>query len=1159
MALQFISGNSISDRTAVMYETICAQACRHPDKNYIFLVPEQATLQVQRELSAVHPDHVLGNIDVVSFGRLAHRLLNEQAGKQAVLLDDTGKSMILRRIAGKEKQSLEVFGRNLNQSGFIQELKSVISEFSAYKVTSEVLEGVLPTLEKRPALQKKLRDIEKVYTSFYKELGEEYLTAEELLGVLSRLVPQSEKIRGSIIILDGFTGFTPLQYQVLEEMLQCAEHVVCAVTEDEKGGREELFSMSREMKNKLLALAKAHHVSCEEKNHRYVTKKRKVAEELAHLEKQLYQVPPKSWNKQTDAVNIIAAKNPSEELGFVLRKVLSLVREGYAYREIAVGAGDLSVYRDEISHVFDQAGIPYFIDQKKGLNTHPLIQFVKKTLAVLEEQMSYDSVMAFLRNPYVVSDENTFDGDILCEDLDRLDNYLLAGGIERINRWKHPWVMPYDNADEEDLSRLNQLREQIFNWFVPLRTVWEKPDTTVREAMTALFFFMQQFDIAYKLKAQQKAFRESGEKYLASEYEQVYAKVLGLFDQIVELMGDETLEVRVLSDILDSGFEELSVGFIPAAVDRLVVGDLMRTRLEHIRVLFVIGCNDGLLPKRADRGGILSDYDREILKGAGMELALAAREEVFCQQYYLYLLLTKPSQKLYVSFSETSADGKALRPAHLKNVITKLFPKCQTYAAEDAYQKLEGLMQKKDGFLLLINGLRSYLDGEKEMWWQELYRYYMEDEAFKERLDIMREGLFYGYKTEKLDKQIAKKLFGGDHEISISRLEKYAACAYAHFLTYGLQLQERRQFELGAADYGSLFHASISHFFELLEKRHLNWREITDTQRNQLVEESVAKAMEEYQTTVFDSSARNKSMAGRIRRMTDRTLWALGCQWEHGAYEKTWHELDFGRAGGNGVTLPVEEGLELSLRGRIDRVDIMEEPENNRVYVKVIDYKTGNTSFDLLALYHGLQLQLMVYMNAACEEQRRKDQKCIVIPAGILYYHIDDPFVTSDNFRDFAGNQPVGSDEQNEDYLDSSGAAEDVLSILEQLAVDGLVLDDGDAVRHMDHHPEEPPKVLPVKIKKDGTLSALSSAAAPENFEVLSWHVKRTTKRLGEKIFSGDISVHPYRYGTQKACDYCSFKSVCGFDPAFDGFDWKRLKKMNKDEIWEAIRKEAGE
>mgnify|MGYP000506088499 FL=1 len=224
--------------------------------------------------------------------------------------------------------------------------------------------------------------------------------------------------------------------------------------------------------------------------------------------------------------------------------------------------------------------------------------------------------------------------------------------------------------------------------------------------------------------------------------------------------------------------------------------EIDENEIEHIRVLFVIGCNDGLLPKRADRGGILSDYDREILKGAGIELALAAREEVFCQQYYLYLLLTKPSQKLYVSFSETSADGKALRPAHLKNVITKLFPKCQTYAAEDAYQKLEGLMQKEDGFLLLINGLRSYLDGEKEMWWQELYRYYMEDEAFKERLDIMREGLFYGYKTEKLDKQIAKKLFGGDHEISISRLEKYAACAYAHFLTYGLQLKDAASLSL---------------------------------------------------------------------------------------------------------------------------------------------------------------------------------------------------------------------------------------------------------------------------------------------------------------------------------------------------------------------------
>ena len=1131
MALQFISGNSISDRTEVMYETICAQACRHPDKNYIFLVPEQATLQVQRELSAVHPDHVLGNIDVVSFGRLAHRLLNEQAGKQAVLLDDTGKSMILRRIAGKEKQSLEVFGRNLNQSGFIQELKSVISEFSAYKVTSEVLEGVLPTLEKRPALQKKLRDIEKVYTSFYKELGEEYLTAEELLGVLSRLVPQSEKIRGSIIILDGFTGFTPLQYQVLEEMLQCAEHVVCAVTEDEKGGREELFSMSREMKNKLLALAKAHHVSCEEKNHRYVTKKRKVAEELAHLEKQLYQVPPKSWNKQTDAVNIIAAKNPSEELGFVLRKVLSLVREGYAYREIAVVAGDLSVYRDEISHVFDQAGIPYFIDQKKGLNTHPLIQFVKKALAVLEEQMSYDSVMAFLRNPYVVSDENTLGGDILCEDLDRLDNYLLAGGIERINRWKHPWVMPYDNADEEDLSRLNQLREKIFNWFVPLRSAWEKPDTTVKEAMTALFFFMKQFGIEKKIRLQKEAFHQNGEFYLESEYDQVYEKVLGLFDQIVELMGDEALEVNVLSDILDSGFEELQVGFIPATVDRLVVGDLMRTRLEHIRVLFVIGCNDGLLPKRTERGGILSDYDREILKGAGMELALAAREEVFCQQYYLYLLLTKPSKQLYVSFSETSSDGKALRPAHLKTVLEKLFPNCKTESAEEAYEGLEGLMQKEDGFLLLVNGLRSFLDGEKTNWWQALYSYYMKDQAFTDRLNRMRDGLFYGYKTESLDETIAKRLFGGDKELSISRLEKYAACAYAHFLTYGLKLKERKQFELGAADYGSLFHASISHFFELLEKRHLNWREIDTAERNSLVEESVAKAMEEYQTTVFDSSARNKSMAGRIRRMTDRTLWALGCQWEHGNYEKTWHEMDFGKAGGNAVTLPVEEGLELSLRGRIDRVDFAE--EDGSLYVKVIDYKSGNTKLDLGKIYYGLQLQLVLYLEAAMAMAAKRNPGKSFVPAGIYYYNMKDPIVNGFGLSE----EEIEAKQQKELRMNGLTSTEKASLLL-------IDAEGGNVVSGLEY-------------KKDGSLSSRALVANGDQMRDIGHFARKKALDLARGIYTGKIDALPYEYKKMNPCEYCEYGSVCGFDLQLDGCHYRRLPQLGTDEVWEQIEKES--
>lgn len=1130
MALQFISGNSISDRTAVMYETICAQSCRHSDKNYIFLVPEQATLQVQRELSAVHPNHVLGNIDVVSFGRLAHRLLNEQAGERAVLLDDTGKSMILRRIAGKEKKELEVFGRNLNQSGFIQELKSVISEFSAYRITSEVLDGVLPTLENRPVLQKKLRDIEKVYTAFYKELGEEYLTAEELLSVLARLVPESKALQKSIVILDGFTGFTPLQYQVLEEILQVAEHVVCVVTEDEKGGREELFSMSREMKQKLVGLAKAHQVPCSEKNHRYVTRERQVAEGLKHLEKQLYRTPTMPWKKPTDAIHLISAKNPSKELDFVLRKILELVRSGVSYREIAVVAGDLEVYRDELSHLFDKAGLPYFIDQKKGLKNHPLIQFVKKTLAVLEEQMSYDSVMAFLRNPYVVSESAEPIQGIATSDLDMLDNYLLAGGIERVNRWKHPWVMPYDNADEEDLSRLNQLREKIFNWFVPLRSAWEKPDTTVKEAMTALFFFMKQFGIEKKIKLQKETFHQNGEFYLESEYDQVYEKVLGLFDQIVELMGDEALEVNVLSDILDSGFEELQVGFIPATVDRLVVGDLMRTRLEHIRVLFVIGCNDGLLPKRTERGGILSDYDREILKGAGMELALAAREEVFCQQYYLYLLLTKPSKQLYVSFSETSSDGKALRPAHLKTVLEKLFPNCKTESAEEAYEGLEGLMQKEDGFLLLVNGLRSFLDGEKTNWWQVLYSYYRKDEEFTDRLNRMRDGLFYGYKTESLDETIAKRLFGGDKELSISRLEKYAACAYAHFLTYGLKLKERKQFELGAADYGSLFHASISHFFELLEKRHLNWREIDTAERNSLVEESVAKAMEEYQTTVFDSSARNKSMAGRIRRMTDRTLWALGCQWEHGNYEKTWHEMDFGKAGGNAVTLPVEEGLELSLRGRIDRVDFAE--EDGSLYVKVIDYKSGNTKLDLGKIYYGLQLQLVLYLEAAMAMAAKRNPEKSLVPAGIYYYNMKDPIVNGFGLSE----EEIEAKQQKELRMNGLTSTEKASLLL-------IDAEGGNVVSGLEY-------------KKDGSLSSRALVANGDQMREIGHFARKKALDLARGIYTGKIDALPYEYKKMNPCEYCEYGSVCGFDLQLDGCHYRRLPQLGTDEVWEQIEKE---
>lgn len=1131
MALQFISGNSVSDRTGTIYRTICEQSCSHPQLRYLFLVPEQATLQVQRELVRVHPRHVLGNIDVLSFGRLAYRLMEEQAGSQAMLLDDTGKSMILRRIAGKEEQGLEVFGRSLRQNGFIKELKSIISEFSAYRVTSQVLEELLPSLESRPMLQKKLRDIGRIFDAFHRELGDRYITAEDLLSVLAKLVPQSALIRGSIVIMDGFTGFTPLQYQVLEELLQYARHVVCAVTEDEAGGRDELFAMSRELKQQLTALAGAHQVSCGIRNHRYIKGQQKKAPEILHLEKQLYRYPVQPWEEKTEAVQIGRAASPGEELEFVLRKLLELIRQGYHYRDIAVIAGDLSVYERDAQSLFTQAKIPFFIDRKKELKKHPLVQLIREALSVLEEQMSYDSVMAFLRNPYVCSEcAGAESGSLEPGRVDELDNYLLAGGIDRLSRWKHPWVMPYDGADEKALTRLNELRSQIYDWFAPLRQVWEAGEVTVREAMTALFSFLQQFDIPQKLKEQRQLFNSRGEYYLESEYSQVYGKILGLFDQIVELMGEERLESRVLSDILDSGFEELQVGFIPAAVDRLVVGDLMRTRLEHIKVLFVVGANDRLLPRQTERGGILTDYDREILKGEGVSLALSAREEAFHQQYYLYLLLTRPSDALYLTYSECSSDGKILRPAHLLTGVKKIFPRCEELSIRECYPGLEGLMQPSDGFLLMTAGLRRYLDGEKELWWQELYDYYMKDGGYEERLQSLREALFYGYRTEKLDSAIARKLFGEKQELSISRLEKYAACAYAHFLTYGLQLRQRKQFELQAADYGSLFHASISHFFELLEKRGLDWRKLEAEQRNSLVEESAARAMEEYRTAVFDSSARNQFMAGRICRLTDRTLWALGYQWEQGDYEKTWHEMDFGRAAGNSVVLSVAEGLALSLQGRIDRVDFA--VGGDRIYVKVIDYKSGGTKLDLGKVYYGLQLQLVLYLEAALSMTAKKYPGLEMIPAGIYYYNMKDPMVEGFGLSD-------------EEIAEKQ---------LKELKMNGLTSTEGDSLRLIDRDGGK--VVAGLEYKKDGTLSSRALAGSGEEMRRLCRYGRKKAVRLAQELYSGNIDVRPYEYKKQKPCTYCEYQAVCGFDIKTEGCSYRRLSQLDKDEVWKLLREE---
>ena len=697
-----------------------------------------------------------------------------------------------------------------------------------------------------------------------------------------------------------------------------------------------------------------------------------------------------------------------------------------------------------------------------------------------------------------------------------------------MKRWDSPWDKVYRGASNLNLEALNAFREEILTPLRPLYRILKDKERNIRDMSEAVADYLAAGKIEQKIERWGQEFEEAGEYRLADEYRQVYGLVMEMLNQVVALLGDESVGLKEYGEILDAGFEEIRVGIIPATIDRVVVGDLTRTRLNHIKVLFFTGVNDGIVPARKDGGGILSDMEKESLKKFDVELAPTAREEGFLQRFYLYLMMTKPSDKLVISFSGMDGDGKGLRPSSLIHEMKSLFPDLSV--REGARDRLE-VISRGEGKKTLIDGLREWHLQYGDNRFMELYRFFSLSEEDRQKVENLVEAAFYSYKEKGIGKAAAREIYGRILSGSVTRMEQYEACAYAHFLTYGLELLPRQEYELGAVDLGNLFHGAIDLCFQKAAEEGIRIQDLTDGDRKRLAKASVEEMADQYGGAILKSSARNQYLTGRAQRITERTLWALSEQLKKGDFEPSGFEVSFSAIDNlKAMRISLSEEEELQLRGRIDRLDLCEDKEH--VYVKIIDYKSGNTSFDLAALYYGLQLQLVVYMDAAMEMEERKHPDKEVVPAGIFYYHINDPVIEN-------------TGEPDRETIDKE--------ILRQLKMNGLVNSEEEVISHMDREIEKASDVIPVAMKDGIVQEARSSVANRERFEALRGFVREKLRSAGRQIIDGNISVRPYKQGSRSACDYCPYHSVCGFDRKINGYGYRNLGSIKAEDIWNEI------
>lgn len=1139
MSLRFYFGPSGSGKSHRIYEEIMQRAAQEPGRNFLIIVPDQFTMQTQKDL-VMHSDRGgILNIDVLSFGRLSHRILEEVGTKEMPVLDDTGKSLVLQKIAADLKEQLPAMGSLLHKQGYIHEVKSAISEFMQYGISTQDMDKLIASAEKRGALAMKLRDLKTLYRGFQDYIRDHFITTEETLDVLRRSLVKSKILPDSVVVFDGFTGFTPIQNRLIQELMRVCEETIVTVTIGEEedpyqmDGEQKLFHLSKKTVADLVKLAAEAEVTRGEDvfvkggPNRFAE-----APALCYLEQNLFRYQYEPYTEKQHEIHMFEALSPREEVHQTALYIRKLIREeGLTYRDIAVVIGDLEGYASYVETEFGQLEIPCFLDRTRGIVLNPMIEYIKSALQLYIRDFSYDTVFHFLRSGMA---------DISREEIDELENYVIRTGARGYRTYSRLFTRKTEEMQqgsgqedteraEETLERLNRIRQQFADTVEILHMA---PRAKAGEYVDHLYDFLEQNQVQQKLLNYQQRFEQEGDLAKAREYAQIYRLVMDLLDQIYELLGEEEISLQEFADILEAGFGEITVGTIPQNVDRIVVGDMERTRLKQVKVLFFLGVNDGNIPKNASKGGIISDMDREFLIESGTEMAPSPRQQMYIQRLYLYLNMTKPSQRLYLSYAKVNSDGKGIRPSYLIDTVRKLFPQLAVEYPQNR-SRLEQIEGRQEGARYLAEELREYADGTlREEERQDFYLMYRAYEADPEGRDRLTAAAFRRYKESGLSRIVARALYGRQLENSVSRLETYAACACRHFLQYGLSLQEREEFGFEVSDMGNVYHAVLENFAGKLAESGRTWWDFDENFATQAIKEAVEGYAATYGETVLYSSARNEYAITRMSRILTRTVLTLQQHLKQGSFQPDDYELSFRFAEDlDSIHVDLSEEEKMHLQGRIDRIDVSEDAEH--VYVKVIDYKSGNKKFDLAALYYGLQLQLVVYMNAAMELESRKHPDKEIVPAALLYYHIDDPTIET----------PV---ELTQEQINEE--------ILTKLRMNGVVNSDPAVVERLDRFLQDKSKVIPVEKKKDGSFSARSGILSREELQVVSAYVDTKIRQIGREILDGKIAANPYEKGNEEACTYCAYKKVCGFDGSIPGYEKRQLEDLDKQTLMQRMQ-----
>ncbi|NRT31296.1 ATP-dependent helicase/nuclease subunit B [Clostridium beijerinckii] len=1143
MSIRFVYGRSGTGKSKFCINDIKNNIDKELDLNkLILLVPEQYTFMTENKILHEIGEHAFLRTEVLSFKKMAHNIFEEYGGRVKEIIKESGRNMLIHRVINENIEFLDYFNRMSREQGFNEIISEVISEFKKYNISIDSIRAIDEKINDTELYQK-VKELMIIYEAFNLKMHENYIDGDDELTLLNKKLLESSAYVDSEVWIDEFTSFTPQQLDIIKVLAKRGRRVNITFCIDNKSLNNnseditDVFNIIKSTENKILKIMKENNIAYDKpvNLNNAIPYRFKDNLELDHIEKYFFSYPFNEYDKNSERITLYKASNIYDEIERVSKSITSLVREsGYRYRDISVVCRNIDDYEKIISVIFKDYNIPYFLDKKIQLLSNPLIVLISSAFEILLKNWSYESVFKYLKSGLTGID-NSY--------IDRLENFILEYGVKGY-KWtsreivNEKWFIGNSELTDDKVL-IAEIMEEIR---YPLMIFHNKINGKhkVKDICSAIYEFLVDVKVFDRINEWIKNFEELGLEDKVKEYSQVESIVIDILDQAVDVIGEERLEYSEFFRILSSGFANEEIGIIPVALDQVNIGDIARIKGRDVKVLYIVGINDGVLPASKKEEGLLSDRDRTTLGEVGINLSSTTRNKVFEEQYLLYIALTISSEYLMLSYPMADFEGKSLRPSIVISRIKKIFPnlieESAIYDLKILENKLSKIIAPIPTFNELIISMRKDFDKEYiEPYWSEVYEWFKNNGEFKDKVKNIFKGLSYSNIGDKVPRNKLRKLYQNDLEklvFSVSKLEKYAECPFSYFVQYGLKAKNRKVYEFTPPDLGSFVHEMLDSFTNKVREDGILWSDLSNEKCKEIISSLIDKKLMDESNSILNSTKKFKYLAQRFKRVISKSVSVIASQIGKGEFEVFKTEFDFGSySSGEAITLNLNDNEKVYLQGRIDRIDKLD--LDGETYIRIIDYKTGAKKFDLNELYYGLQMQLLVYLDALIKNSKYILDKQVK-PGAILYFKIDDPIIKS---------KKEMTDEEVEK------------EVLSALKMKGLVLKDARVVKAMDKDIEGYSLVIPASFKADGSFKATSDVVTEEEFRILREYVNRKMIEICEEMLSGDIKIQPTKNSNIAHCEYCDFSSICQFDTEIKDNKYKIIINKSTNDIWNNIKK----